>query len=74
MLAAIPADEARILEMFRLALMVANSRAAVSEALSEYFSKVLSQARNLDRDPGARIRPVLPEAIQLALDFRDEKG
>jgi hypothetical protein len=71
MLAATPAPEARILELFRLALGIAHSNRAVPDRLVEYFNTVLSQARLLDSDPTATLDRVMPEAIQLALDLRE---
>ena len=71
MLAAAPAPEARMLELFRLALGIANSNRVVPEKLIDYFNTVLAQARALDNDPQATVDAVMPEAIQLALDIRD---
>jgi hypothetical protein len=70
MLAAAPAPEARMLELFRLALGIAHARRTVPDQLIEYFNTILSQARELDRDPTTRLDSVMPEAIQLALDLR----
>jgi len=60
--------------MFRLALAIANSNDPVPDALADYFTRVLSQARDLDRDPSITMESVLPEAIQLALDLRERDG
>jgi hypothetical protein len=71
MLAAAPATEDRILELFRLALGIAGSNNVVPPQLVQYFNKVLSQARALDKDPTVQPTEVLPESVQLALDLRE---
>jgi hypothetical protein len=71
MLAAAAAPEARILQLFRLALDIAVAESTVPAQLIEYFNRVLSQARALDRDPSSKVESVMPEAIQLALDIRE---
>ncbi len=74
MLAALPAPEARTLELFRLALLIAQLKERVPDELAAYFDRVLSQARVLERDPTARLESVMPEAVQLALDLRARNG
>jgi hypothetical protein len=71
MLAAVPAPEARVLELFRLALAIAQSEKPVPERLAAYFQMVLAQARQLANDPTIRLDSAMPEAIQLALDIRE---
>jgi hypothetical protein len=71
LLAAIPAPEAKALELFRLALTIMRDSQRVSPQLSAYFDEVLRQARALDQDPTAKVQSLLPEAIQLALDLRE---
>ncbi len=68
MLAAAP--ESRVLELFRLALIIAQSNRTVPDQLINYFNTVLSQARALDDNPTSKISAIMPEAIQLALDIR----
>ena len=71
MLAAVPAPEARILELFRLTLGISLTERAVPDQLIQYFNRVLAQARALDRDPTGHLNEILPEAVQLALDIRE---
>lgn len=74
MLAAVPAEKTRILEMFNLALSMASvEEKAIPAPLADYFDKVLSQARQLLCAPDNITEPIMPEAIQLALDFRDDE-
>lgn len=74
MLAAVPAEQARILEMFNLALAMASSaQRNIPAPLASYFDKVLAQARQLLIAPDAIQDAVLPEAIQLALEIRSDE-
>lgn len=71
MLAAVPAEDARILEVFRLALaMVGQGKSDIPPQLVSYFDTVLEQARRLSIDPKSVSSPIMPEAIQLALELR----
>jgi hypothetical protein len=75
MLAAAPAEDARILEVFRLALaMVGQGKSDIPPQLVSYFDTVLEQARRLSTDPKSVSSPIMPEAIQLALELRDFKS
>jgi hypothetical protein len=72
MLAAIPAEETRVLQLFELALrLVGSGSQKVPDQLKTYFDTVLEQARRLANDPTAVSGTILPEAIQLAIDLRD---
>lgn len=75
MLAAVPAEQTQILELFNLALsMVGSGKSDIPGPLASYFDKVLEQARRLADEPTAVHGEILPEAIQLALDIRNVSG
>lgn len=69
MLAAMPADDARILDMFRLALSIVSHGKSAPDQLRAYFESVLNQARALRENPGSVSGPLMPEAIQLAIEL-----
>ena len=72
MLAAVPTEQTRVLELFSLALsMVGAGRRDIPLPLASYFNNVLEQARRLASEPAAVHGQILPEAIQLALDLRN---
>jgi hypothetical protein len=72
MLAAVPSERGRALELFGLALsMVEAEKSDIPEALKAYFDHVLWQARQLLANPDASVDKLRPEAVQLALDLRD---
>jgi len=67
MLAAVPSDADKRLELFRLALLLSSrANAALPPALASYFSEVLAQARLLILDPDQISHLQRPQAIQLA--------
>lgn len=67
MLAAVPSDADRRLELFRLALLLnSRSNAELPSALATYFNEILSQARSLILDPNRISNLQMPQAIQLA--------
>jgi hypothetical protein len=71
MLAAVPAQETRNLELFQLALrLVEQGRADIPAQLATYFDTVLKQALLLAKDPTAVSGKILPESIQLALELK----
>lgn len=74
MLAAAPAPEAQLLEIFRLALGLAKSQERIPQQLAAYFEKVLAQARQLESDPTSKLDTVMPEAVQLAVNLREREG
>jgi hypothetical protein len=69
MLAAMPAEDDRILEMFRLALCLVSHNQSAPDQLKTYFAKVLAQARSLSKDPKSVDEQLMPEAIQLAVEL-----
>ncbi len=71
MMAAAPAEQARTLELFNLALMLSVGEKELPPALVDYCDRILQQARALVDSP-AKAGPVAPEVIQLALDLRDD--
>jgi hypothetical protein len=70
MLAAVPSDESKVLELFNLALQIVRDRGAIPSALSEHFNSVLSQAKSLAVDPASVSGGITPQAIQLACRLR----
>lgn len=70
MLAAMPAESARSLELLRLALMILSRgrREEMSDELQRHLNGVIVQARQLMDNPQQVIEPH-PEAIQLATDL-----
>jgi hypothetical protein len=69
MLAAITNEDARMLELFRLALKLIANGEKPSDELQSYFENVWTQARILIDNPCNSTGRVLPEAIQLATDM-----
>lgn len=75
MFSAVPSENAKRLELFRLALVLINrGTQEVPIPLSTHFNCVLQQARLLLRDPKAISPEVIPQAVQLANDFRSIIG
>lgn len=75
MLAAMPSENSRRLELFRLALvLIDRGSCALPLPLSHHFDAVLHQARKLSDDPDAISPDVTPQAVQLANDLRVYKG
>lgn len=71
MLAAVPSDADKRLELFRLALLLSSrSNATLPPALAHYFNEVLAQARVLIVDPSQLSNSHRPQAIQLANEMR----
>ncbi len=71
MFAAMPSDNTRQLEFFRLALMlVGRGSQDIPQPLTEHFERVLRQARLVAGDPTAVTPDVAPQAVQLANDLR----
>lgn len=75
MLAAMPSENSRRLELFRLALvLIDRGNYVVPMPLSHHFNAVLHQARKLSDDPHAVSPDVTPQAVQLANDLRAFAG
>lgn len=71
MLAAMPSENSRRLELFRLALLLIDrGNRRLPTPLSLHFDVVLHQARKLSDDPEAISPDVTPQAVQLANDLR----
>jgi hypothetical protein len=70
MFAAMPSDNARGLEYFRLALLLIDRGTKdLPPLLSEHFNQVLHQARLLVIDPTSVSPSVVPQAVHLANDL-----
>lgn len=75
MLAAMPSENSRHLELFRLALLLIDrGNSDLPAPLSLHFNAVLHQARELSDDPDAISPEVTPQAVQLANDLRIYEG
>ncbi len=75
MFSAIPSENAKRLELFRLALILVNrGNQEIPAPLSTHFNCVLQQARLLLEDPRTISPEVIPQAVQLANDFRSIAG
>ena len=75
MFAAMPTDQSRQLEFFRLALsLVGRGQRNIPGPLTEHFANVLRQAREIAGDPMALSPDVAPQAVQLANDLRRAPG
>lgn len=75
MLAAMPSENSRRLELFRLALvLIDRGNPSIPPPLSRHFDEVLHQARVLSDDPNAISPDVTPQAVQLANDLRVYEG
>src|SRR5262249_34430648 len=70
MLAALPSDESKVLELFNLALHIIRERGVIPQTLSDHFDVVLRQAKSLADDPTAASGGISPQAIQLACRLR----
>lgn len=71
MLAAMPSENSRRLELFRLALvLIDRGSGEIPRSLSLHFDNVLHQARILSDNPQAISPEVTPQAVQLASDLR----
>jgi hypothetical protein len=71
MLAAVPTNELRVLELFGLALRLVSDRGSVSPQLAEHFDTVLRQAKDLAKDPSQVQGQISPQAVQLARRLRE---
>lgn len=75
MLAAMPSENSRRLELFRLALvLIDRGNLELPTPLSLHFDAVLHQARKLFDDPDAISPEMKPQAVQLANDLRVYEG
>ena len=75
MLAAMPSDAMKRLELFYLALAIKNrGRGNVPGPLAAHFDIVLGQAKEIVDDPNSVSVDMLPQAIQLANEFRNYAG
>lgn len=75
MLAAMPSESSKRLELFRLALvLIDRGNRALPLLLSQHFDTVLHQARKLSDDADAISPDVAPQALQLANDLRVYEG
>ncbi|RWB19925.1 MAG: hypothetical protein EOQ40_17485 [Mesorhizobium sp.] len=71
MLAAMPSETSRRLELFRLALsLIDRGKSEIPSPLSVHFDDVLHQARKLSDDPNAISPGIKPQAVQLANELR----
>jgi hypothetical protein len=70
MLAAVPNDESKLLELFNLALHIVCNKRAIPRALSDHFDAVLTQAKSLATDPSSVSGGISPQALQLACRLR----
>lgn len=74
MLAAVPSDTARSLEVLRLILsMFRENREQVPEHLEQYFDRTLKQALDLSTELWVPGTPLQPEAVQLAAFMASEQ-
>jgi hypothetical protein len=74
MLAAMPSEADKRLELFRLALLLSSkNKAALPPALEAYFNAVLFQARLLILHPDRIANLQTPQAIQLANEMRSNE-
>lgn len=74
MLAAVPSETDRRLELFRLALLlISRQNTQLPPPLAEYFESLLAQARLLVHDPSRISHGQLPQAMQLANEFRSNE-
>jgi|SRR6266849_2368109 hypothetical protein len=71
MLAAVPTNESRMLELFGLALRLVSDKGSVSPQLAEHFDTVLRQAKDLAKDPSQVQGQISPQAVQLARRLRE---
>jgi hypothetical protein len=71
MLAAVPTDESRILELFNLALKIRLEQRELSPDLKDYFNSILRQAKELANNPRSISGNISPEAIQLARQLQE---
>jgi hypothetical protein len=75
MLAAMPSENSRRLELFRLALvLIDRGNSNIPHPLSLHFDSVLHQARKLSDNPHAISPDVTPQAVQLANDLLVYEG
>ncbi|ESX29446.1 hypothetical protein X765_13615 [Mesorhizobium sp. LSHC440B00] len=75
MFAAMPSENLRRLEFFRLALLLIDrGNRDLPPRLSEHFDCVLHQARALYADPKSISPEVIPQAVHLANDFHIISG
>ena len=75
MLAAMPSENSRRLELFRLALVLIDRGSRnIPNSLLLHFDNVLHQARKLSDNPDAISPQVMPQAVQLANDLRAHEG
>ena len=67
MLAAVPSENDRRLELLQLALMLIwRGTNALPKPLTDHFDRVLAEARSLANDPSAISDHLAPQAMQLA--------
>ncbi|MCZ7859202.1 hypothetical protein O9X81_21605 [Agrobacterium salinitolerans] len=70
MLAAMPSENSRRLELFRLVLVLIDRGSRdIPHPLTLHFNDVLHQARILSDDPDTLSPDVTPQAVQLASDM-----
>jgi len=70
MLAAVPTDESRTLELFDLALRIVSDKGVIPDQLMAHFDAVLDQAKQLVASPTKVEGLISPQAIQLACRMR----
>jgi hypothetical protein len=74
MLMAAPSDSRPGLELFRLALQLAeHDRSQVEAPLAAYFRSLVSQAKVLAQSSRAVVEPIMPDAVRLAVAIRNNK-
>ena len=75
MLMAAPSESRPGLELFRLALQLAeHGRSRVEAPLAAYFRSLVCQAKVLARSPRAVSEPIMPEAVRLAVAIRNSSA
>lgn len=74
MLAAVPSEADKRLELFRLALLLSSrGSSTLPPRLGEYFDLLLRQAQSLVRNPDEISAAQLPQAMQLASELMSNR-
>lgn len=72
MLAAVTARNNPSVDLFLVALLMADEKDRVSESLKNHFKNTLVQAKALIADPQSQIGAISPDAIKLALKIASD--
>lgn len=67
------AERDRFPALFQLALQIISEERELPEELSDHLKRVVEQAMQIDSNPAAISAQTMPDAIQLALDFKRSK-